>query len=220
MTCICVLAMHRSGSSITAGILYALGVHMGDRFREPDAHNETGYWEDLDWRDLNQEILRKCGATWYQPPAVDQLVGIAEQVAPRVATLIARKDAEPLWGMKDPRMCITILLIYPHLPTSTRYVYVRRNEDRVVASLTKRAEQRGYYEPPEHWSSLYHIYNSRAIDFLSTCHKPLFIIEYEQLVSKDDYKLNVKALARFAGLGLCPDFNDRVEAACQLIKPR
>ena len=41
-----ILGMHRSGTSLTAGILHLLGVNMGDRLLPADKFNAQGYFEN------------------------------------------------------------------------------------------------------------------------------------------------------------------------------
>ena len=49
--------MHRSGTSLTASLLSALGVDLGRELLPPDKNNLRGYFEDIDFLDLQREIL-------------------------------------------------------------------------------------------------------------------------------------------------------------------
>ena len=51
---IIVLCMHRSGSSVVAGILSFLGVNMGEDLLPPTEHNPKGYYENPAFTYLNK----------------------------------------------------------------------------------------------------------------------------------------------------------------------
>jgi len=219
-TCIVVLGMHRSGTSLVAGILSALGVNMGTRFRPPDIHNQTGYYEDLDWRDLNKSILNLTGHTWYTPPSKADVEQSLEAFKSKIQSLIILKSVSPLWGFKDPRTCITIPAIYhyisQHSDISPRVIYVRRDMQPVVDSLIRRAEIRGYTETVAHWQALYTIYNYRVIDFLLTVKPRSLTVTYEQLTTDIQSRYSVQAIAGFIGV------KDQclIQSACELVKFR
>jgi hypothetical protein len=66
---IAVLGMHRSGTSLTAQILTALGVWFGDvrEMLPPDPTNPDGFFERFEiWR-VNEALLGTLGMSWYQP---------------------------------------------------------------------------------------------------------------------------------------------------------
>jgi len=167
---------------------------MGQRFREPDQHNPLGYWEDLDWRDMNKAILREAKGSWYDLPSALDVEGAVLALRSQMQSLVDEKLQSPLWGFKDPRTCITIHAIHPYL-SNPRYIFLRRERDDVVASLMCRAELRDYYEPPEHWLRLCEEYDSRAIKFLLKCKAKIYTVCYEQLVN--DASHNIKGVSDF-----------------------
>lgn len=183
MTCIVVLGAHRSGTSLAAGILHQAGVNMGRRFREPDEWNPTGYWGDLDWLDLNKRMLRDVGGNWYTPPGIEALKAQGEALTDEIRALVALKDKAPLWGFKDPRTCLTIGSILPHLPTDTRFLMVRRELDEIITSLMRRAQGRGYYETPEHWRALTDEYYQRLNGFADSHMGYTLRVNYDHLVN-------------------------------------
>lgn len=173
--------MHRAGTSVLAHLLSTLGVNMGERFRAPDVHNPDGYFEDLDFRDLNQKILAAANGTWYQPPSADAIIDTVGTLDQDIALLIARKN-HGLWGFKDPRTCLTIPVIAPALPRTVRYINLTRNREAVVRSLMKRAALRGYYETQRHWEALYDTYRERTNHFLMRCRQPYMKLDYTRLL--------------------------------------
>src|SRR5689334_14926006 len=57
---IIVTGMHRSGTSLTASLLSAAGVNMGGNLLPADAHNPDGYFEDVEFLELNRTILQQA----------------------------------------------------------------------------------------------------------------------------------------------------------------
>lgn len=200
--CVVVLGMHRSGTSLLAGILHRLGVNMGERFREADEHNPDGYFEDLDWRDLNKLLLAETGGTWYQPPDLESIMTLSENgyLCQEVRNLVEHKldaNGTRLWGFKDPRTCLTIPFLHPFLPNPA-YVTIDRNVSDIVLSLMRRAKTRGYYEEADHWQNLAFTYIRRKTRFLVHCGAPVYKIGYG-ILTKDTWG-NVIGLADFIGV--------------------
>jgi hypothetical protein len=203
MTAIVVLGMHRSGTSLVAGALHKMGVHMGSRFREPDETSPYGYWEDLDWRDVNKRILNGAGGTWYDPPPLWRIEREVARLAPRIGQLVSeRYNKHSLWGMKDPRTALSIPYLHLCFPsTAIRYVLVKRWGDDVVDSLMRRAEKRGYYEPPEHWRWLSNLYDLRIFAFLNTLQSGYCqVVNFEHFIDPDMVVHSVQSIAAFVGV--------------------
>lgn len=191
-----VLGMHRSGTSMIAGILRSLGINMGVRFREPDIHNESGYWEDLDWRDLNASILRAAGGSWYNPPDTKEIENVAESFNDQVISLVEKKKHSP-WGIKDPRLCLTFPVIAKHLPDPL-FILVYRNRNDILESLKKRAKLRGYYEQDDHWLNLIDTYINRITKYLRNDSSSMYLINYEHFI--DDPYNQIMGLANTVGI--------------------
>jgi len=114
---IIILSPGRCGSSTVARLLHTkLNISMGTRFREPDQSNPNGYFEDLDFRDLNQAILdNKIFISYFQK---------------QLNTLINGK-IEP-FGIKDPRVCH---LWQYYRAYKAKYIVCTRRPQLVVKSL-------------------------------------------------------------------------------------
>ena len=65
--------MHRSGTSLTASLVAAAGVHLGDELMAAGAGNPRGHFEDLEFYHLHQRIPGKEG-----PVEVAQVAGRIE----------------------------------------------------------------------------------------------------------------------------------------------
>lgn len=173
---------------------------MGEAFRKPDRHNNTGYYEDLDWRNLNKMIINRAGGTWYNPPNPEDVDDAVKYYKPRIETLVELRNENTLWGFKDPRTIFTIHALEQYLPDDVRYVRVSRNTLDVVQSLSTRASIRGYKRSDTHWYSLIRRYNDQLMMFIRDSVRPLLSIEYEKLLYEQSARDTLEGLASFCGL--------------------
>jgi 2-polyprenyl-3-methyl-5-hydroxy-6-metoxy-1,4-benzoquinol methylase len=140
---ICVLGMHRSGTSLITRVLNLLGVYLGpeEHLMAPNTDNPKGFWEHDPFKRLNDEILEKLGGTWHEPP----MFGAGWETSPELSELRKRARAliqddfasAELWGWKDPRLCLT-LPFWQRLLPSMKYVICLRNPVDVARSLEVR----------------------------------------------------------------------------------
>ncbi|HUU33183.1 MAG TPA: hypothetical protein VMW48_03915, partial [Vicinamibacterales bacterium] len=75
MSPLIVLGMHRSGTSLAASLLADAGLDVGTRLLGANASNPRGHFEDEDFVELQQAVLRELGLSpdgWVttSPPAV------------------------------------------------------------------------------------------------------------------------------------------------------
>jgi hypothetical protein len=52
--------MHRSGTSLMASLVQAMGIHVGDRLLAGDSFNAPGYFEDEDFLEFQRRVLIDC----------------------------------------------------------------------------------------------------------------------------------------------------------------
>lgn len=64
---VCVLGMHRSGTSLITRVLNLLGVYLGpeEHLITANADNPKGFWEHDLFKRRNDEILERLGGTWH-----------------------------------------------------------------------------------------------------------------------------------------------------------
>jgi hypothetical protein len=111
-----VLGMHRSGTSVVAELLSALGSYAGapDKLPQADIFNPTGYWEHQDVVKLDTELLESLAATWSDDVVNADVSRLsAKQRAAFLAR--ARNIVKTLQGygsfvLKDPRMSLLVPL--------------------------------------------------------------------------------------------------------------
>ncbi len=195
-TVVCVIGMHRSGTSLTMGILHRLGVYLGrpESLMKPSEHNPEGYWENEGFVQLNDELLARLGGSWDAPP--DPQPGwasspLAADLLARARGLVRREFAgQPLWGWKDPRTSL-LLPFWQAVVPSPRYVLCVRNPLDVAASLGARD---GFPLPRS--AELWLRYTARCLQ--DTAGQPCLVVHYEDYF--DDLEAQVRRLALFAGV--------------------
>jgi hypothetical protein len=193
---VCILGMHRSGTSLTARILSLIGVNLGseERFKSPRQDNPTGFWEHGDIGAINDAILEMHGGSWQDPPHLPdgwESAPILDDLRERAQTLIADQfDNLPLWGWKDPRGCLT-LPFWQQLMPEMRYVICLRNPLDVAHSLLQRD---GFSAEKSSALWLSHVNSA----FVHSEGKPRLVIFYEDLIN--NCQLELQRLSEFIGM--------------------
>lgn len=133
-----VIGLHRSGSSVTAGILHRLGVHMGNRL--------IGY-ENRGTGGFEAHGLAMICEQAYPFPSIERAVPI-ETTRRRLREWIDARQREAAWrgtimGGKYPHLCFMIDLLLELEPES-RFIHIDRPIDESIRSLVDRsAKARG-----------------------------------------------------------------------------
>lgn len=121
---ILVISTGRAGSSVVAKILHNnLLISMGNSFRKSDANNPNGYWEDLEFKNLNELFIRGRITFVEFNVKLKQLIKF-------------RNNTYNDWGIKDPRLCYLWGNYLKIIPNS-RLIIVERNFNDVITSCQK-----------------------------------------------------------------------------------
>src|SRR5438105_3321701 len=176
---IAVLGMHRSGTSLVARLLNAMGCYAGEphEMPAPDVFNPTGYWEHRDVWALDEEILAAVDASW-RDPAVDlsRIDDAAQKTfVTRARTIASKLDAHGSWMMKDPRLSI-VFPIWREALDRPVCVLVWREPSSVAGSLANRDDL-----PHAVGLALWEEY-TRAM-LASTIGLPRVLVSYDDLVA-------------------------------------
>jgi hypothetical protein len=195
---VCVLGMHRSGTSLVAGLLGILGLELGpeEAMLPPLPANPKGYWELADLVKINDLILAEFGGSWDRLPELpdgweqsERLEGLRERAR---TVLRERFSGSAHWGWKDPRTCVT-LPFWQSLVPGVRHVICIRNPVDVADSLrTREGHGRPWEEGIIDW--LRHT----SLALIQTSGSPRIVVHYEDFF--EDLEARVKTLARFLGL--------------------
>jgi len=112
---VCITGMHRSGTSLVAQLLAAMGAYPGETsdLTPPDVFNPRGYWELSDALTLDEDILAAMNANWREPAEAD-LARLDEETrrtfVDRARDIARRLDAHGTWIVKEPRMTLVFPL--------------------------------------------------------------------------------------------------------------
>lgn len=206
-TAVCVLGMHRSGTSLLARLLNHCGVALGsaDSIAPAAADNPRGFWEHEPLRRVNEALLEVFGGAWLNPPELppdwlrDPRV---EPLRARARELLAREFAGArLWGFKDPRTSLVIDFWRELLPARPRWIVAVRNPLEVADSLKRRDGL-----PSVLAEDLWCAYTRAAL--LGTEPAERAIVHYERLLARPAAEMR----RIFAELGL-PEPGPAAEAA-------
>lgn len=160
-TVVVITGMHRSGTSLAANLLRRAGIDVGDRLIEAADPNPHGYFEDADFVEFHEQVLKDRSCTilvdddfTFEPtPAETSRAG---------QLIAARVDAGPVWGWKDPRTAL-FLDFWESKLEGARYAFIFRHPLDVLVSLLRRREYQavGLAEAVRAWET----YNRRMIAF-------------------------------------------------------
>ncbi len=140
---ICVLGMHRSGTSMLMRLLNICGVYISEEQNMVIAanSNEKGHWEHKKVLEINEEILNIFNGRWDKPPVLedgwesdsrlDKLYVEAKEFVDEM------NQHGKVWGFKEPRTCLTLAFWQKIIPDML-YVISFRNPNNVAKSLHRR----------------------------------------------------------------------------------
>ena len=166
---------------------------MYERTRLPDRWNPGGYGEDEVFKTINKVILHDAGGWWAEPPKQKRIEDAAQKYNTYLKLLVTAQDAtHPKWGLKDPRLCLTI----PYYPIDAQYIFVKRARESIIDSLMRRElEKERLIKPYSFWYDLVSRYVDTAYAFLVD--KSYITVRYEALMSKRSVDLELALLRAF-----------------------
>ncbi|MGQ0720853.1 MAG: glycosyltransferase [Candidatus Eiseniibacteriota bacterium] len=192
---VCVIGMHRSGTSMVAGVLQAAGLHLGAEAdvlgAEPS--NPEGHFENLRFLGVNEALLASLGGTWSEPPVRFAGWETSEHLAAHrevAAQAVASVGSSSPWGWKDPRTTL-LLPFWRALLPDLRFVVCLRSPLEVALSLQRRDAL-----PLRRGSELWVEYTREAV--LGTAGAARFFLFYEDFLAHPGETL--AELAEFCGL--------------------
>jgi hypothetical protein len=210
---ICVLGMHRSGTSMLARMIMLCGVHLGPEtdLYGPNDGNPEGYWENKKFVELNNRVLAAQGGAWdvlpVLPPSWQDAAGLASLRADSSALVQEMVRGGPAWGWKDPRT--TLVLPYwkrvvPHM----RLLACVRDPYEVAESLRRRG-----YSSYRFGLRLWTAYNTPLLELVTA--GDAVLTHYDLLLSQP--RREIEFLARELAL---PASAEQLAAATATVSPR
>jgi hypothetical protein len=182
MSCIAVLGFFRTGSSAVANVLHHLGVFMGDQFDPPESNNAQGFWEDLEFKNLHKQMLDGYN--------MDQ----------QYIELVRKREQEhPIWGVKDPRLCLLLPNLIKSLSTQWKILHVTRDEQEIETSMIKAAPVPMVIPRFRELFRLYQEWEQRWVEKYS----PGLHVDFSEIIS--DPTGTVQRIADFAEVEVTPE---------------
>lgn len=183
-TAICVIGMHRSGTSAITKTISCLGIDLGneDSLMEGAEDNPLGFWENRKITLMNDRILNKLQREWCSVLPLDEgwwKKPETEKLKKELTELIrAEYPDQKIWIWKDPRTTLLLPLwqeIMSELNIQLKYVVCVRNPNDVYKSLKKRD---GF--SPKRAMDLWSLYTLNALYW--TRDRQRIIVRYEELI--------------------------------------
>jgi hypothetical protein len=196
--------MHRSGTSLCANLLHALGIDMADS-AAPSPNNPKGHWERPRINDLNDQIFARFARNWSDPahilalpegwPADPRVQAIKAELITHIIQLSAGPKTA---GFKDPRTARLMPLwrqIFEAAGVTPRIIFCIREPTQVARSITARdrmAREQAEYR----WL----IYNAEAVTGIGA--DELCLVPYEQWFERPGE--TAQRIAAFLGVPKLP----------------
>lgn len=139
---ICLAGVHRSGTSMLARLLNLCGLYLGrdEDIIKPKLDNPSGFWENIKFLSINEELLVFLKASWDLPPTASKVttLGSPDKMSRSAAEkLIAEFEGREPWGWKDPRNTLT-LPFWKSIISDLKIVVSLRNPIEVYQSMNRR----------------------------------------------------------------------------------
>ncbi len=209
---VCIAGVHRSGTSMVARLLHLCGLYLGDEkdLHGPGPANPEGFWENWQFVNLNDEILKCLGLGWDLPFDAPAGWESSSRLAPLRAAAVALTERfrySGPWGWKDPRNSLTLPFWRVLLP-ELRLVVCLRNPVEVAESLRVRGSSSMQFG--------FNLWLSHYRQLLATCcPQERVITHYDSYFY--DCQQELRRITRFLGMDV-PD--DVIERACVIVKKR
>jgi hypothetical protein len=193
---VCIIGMHRSGTSCLTGSLEEAGLYLGDVITTTP-HNLKGTRENRRVFRLHDSVLLYSGGTWKQPP--EDMTWSDSHRSER-DSIIQSYFGVPAWGFKDPRT-VLLLGLWQERLANLQFVGTLRHPRHVVESLCRREGG-----SMDHWFDLWVNYNERMLALYDSA--PFPIVSFD--LGEEAYRRSLMVVA--GGLGLktpaCTTFFD------------
>jgi hypothetical protein len=193
---ICIIGMHRSGTSMVARLLNLCGLNLGpeDQLLGASPDNAMGHFEHNGFLEIDDAILQHFDGSWDNPPLLnagwENDASLRDLFAHAKALIDSFKNSAP-WGWKDPRATL-LLPFWEKLLPGLRSVICIRNPLDVARSLGKR-DGASIPAAVQLWSR----YTRAALE--NTKDRPRILTFYENFFGNPIEELN--RLVGFTGLG-------------------
>lgn len=239
---ICVAGMPRSGTSLITQLLHRCNVDLGpaEQLMPASSNNSDGFWENLRFVRLNEQLLAASGGSWFAPPA---MLRATPEITAEARSIVAQFEGREPWAWKDPRNALTLSFWKTLLPSMKVIICVRHPEETASSLVASTLIPRSW---PFYWSvraaqpihrrlwgaartslssakrrvlihevglELWRSYNTRILE--ATRADERLVIHYEAMLTKPRTELD--RIVAFARLRISPDALDEIVS---VVSPR
>jgi hypothetical protein len=165
---------------------------MGSEFDKPARSNPKGYFEDVEFKNIFNRMTA------------------AKEVDGSLKVLVKMRDAQyPLWGLKDPQLC---LLLHKFLPLvkDCKIISTLRSKEDICDSLS-RAMPELIREQAVTFKPLVDYYLDRKDEALSLYNGPLLKVDFGLMQSQS--KIQIERIAEFVGVPVTQEALNHVQVA-------
>ena len=189
MSCVIVLGCYRTGTSAVAGILHHLGVMMGNEFDKPAKSNPKGYFEDVEFKDLYSKLAE------------------GKEVEGIIELLVKNRELHyPLWGVKDPQLCLLLNKFSPLIKSDQKLISTNRSAEDICKSLSKAIDNG---KDPNYFMTLVDYYLTRKSANIENYKHPILSVDFEE-IQKNPVEL-VQKIANFINVPITQKAIDHVK---------
>jgi len=193
-----IAGFHRSGTSLTAQLLHHAGLFLGEEFLGANSSNPHGHFEDTEIVRFHDQLLADNGFNWQVSSPF--LPVVTPYYWKKLESMIERRQLEhSLWGFKDPRVCLflmvwkyllpnaKVLIIYRHY-TDSFYSLARRHsrqllEDKKGSERIRRVH-RAFWEVPDLALRMWLVHNKALLAFARTYPNDTLVISQKMLIQE------------------------------------
>lgn len=187
-----VTGMHRSGTSLVASLLSAWNVRMGDRLLPADRGNPAGYFEDVDFLELNRRILIACTPPedghrdWGWTESETFITEPSPAHRDAAAAIVAVRDrAGHPWGWKDPRTSMLLDFWDDVLGSEARFLLLYRHPWEVADSMLRTGAD-VWLTHPSYPARIWTHYNRRILAFRRAHRDRTLLVSTNRLLRDPD----------------------------------
>ncbi|MBI3940370.1 MAG: sulfotransferase family protein [Acidobacteria bacterium] len=181
---VCILGMHRSGTSCVTGTLEENGVYLGAVARN-SPFNLRGNRENPRIMALHNDLLAANGGSWDCPPPEVVWSAVHKQTREEI---IREYDHVDCWGFKDPRTLLTLDGWLEALPELSM-IGIFRHPIASAKSLQARSGME-----LEKGIDLWTYYNARMLSYRNRHHFPILSFDLEEAVFREKLAQALKQL--------------------------
>ncbi|MGB2695371.1 MAG: sulfotransferase [Dehalococcoidia bacterium] len=192
----------RSGTSAVARVLHESGVRMGTDFHPASDFNPVGFYEEMEIRLLNEQMLTELGmANFWRPtrwPSRSTVLAIARGYRDKMRSAVSRATE----GWKDPLFAVTLEAWLSHLPSAPQIVLCLRSPDSFADSTARRYGLVERDASRQRWAQQYR----RLLNVIRDYELDVTCVEYDELIERPEPV--VAALSKFVGQQLSATYVD------------